>query len=302
MRVRRQDGEPKVSIANQLTSALVYPPKLIEPIWDLLTIARSKRSTHSSRALTAVERSQQSSGFTAGDRSQQAIAHSRRSLTAGDRLHSRRSASQQAIGFTIAQKSSFFEVVRFKRARSIDFRVGCPPSSFEVKLPEKDPKAIMPYSSNLTDSEWEILEPLLHQILPVKKPTRPPSWTKREILDGIFYQLKNGCNWEDLPKDLPPYSTVYWYYKLLKLRRSAWRIDESLTFSSTRTSQKKPKWTTLIIIDSQAVKNTCNASIASKGFCLYKSTNGIKRHLAVDTLGFPFFTHCTKANVSDDAG
>jgi hypothetical protein len=56
----------------------------------------------------------------------------------------------------------------------------------------------------------------------------------------------------------------------------------------------------LLIIDSQAVKNTCNASAASKGYCFYKSTNGIKRHLAVDTLGFPFFTHCTKANVSDD--
>lgn len=40
----------------------------------------------------------------------------------------------------------------------------------------------------------------------------------------------------------------------------------------------------------------------SKGFCFYKATNGIKRHLAVDTLGFPFFTHCTKANVSDDVG
>jgi len=38
------------------------------------------------------------------------------------------------------------------------------------------------------------------------------------------------------------------------------------------------------------------------GFCFYKSTNGIKRHLAVDTLGFPFFTHCTKANVTDDQG
>lgn len=56
------------------------------------------------------------------------------------------------------------------------------------------------------------------------------------------------------------------------------------------------------MIDSQAVKNTCNASIKSKGFCFYKCTNGIKRHLAVDTLGFPFFTHCTKANVSDDMG
>jgi hypothetical protein len=49
------------------------------------------------------------------------------------------------------------------------------------------------------------------------------------------------------------------------------------------------------------VKNTCTAGVASKGFCFYKATNGIKRHLAVDTLGFPFFTHCTPANVSDDA-
>ena len=56
------------------------------------------------------------------------------------------------------------------------------------------------------------------------------------------------------------------------------------------------------IIDSQAVQNTCNASVDSKGFCFYKATNGSKRHLAVDTLGFPFFTHCTSANVSDDAG
>ena len=57
-----------------------------------------------------------------------------------------------------------------------------------------------------------------------------------------------------------------------------------------------------MIIDSQAVQNTCNASVDSKGYCFYKSSNGIKRHLAVDTLGFPFFTHCTAANVSDDAG
>lgn len=56
------------------------------------------------------------------------------------------------------------------------------------------------------------------------------------------------------------------------------------------------------MIDSQAVKNTCNASVESKGFCFYKATNGIKRHLAVDTLGFPFFSLCTPANVSDDAG
>jgi transposase len=95
----------------------------------------------------------------------------------------------------------------------------------------------MAYSSSLNDQEWDIFEPLLLKVLPQKKKTRPPEWTKREIIDGILYQLKNGCpkgflkdiskciplgtpadnrfayNWEDLPKDLPPYSTVYWHYK-----------------------------------------------------------------------------------------
>ena len=58
----------------------------------------------------------------------------------------------------------------------------------------------------------------------------------------------------------------------------------------------------MLVIDSQAVKNTCTAGGESNGFCCYKATNGIKRHLAVDTLGFPFFTHCTKASVSDEQG
>jgi transposase len=65
------------------------------------------------------------------------------------------------------------------------------------------------YSSSLTDEEWFIIEPLL----PKKKLTCPLTCTKQEILDGVFYQLKNGCNWGDLPKDFPPYSTVYWHYK-----------------------------------------------------------------------------------------
>ena len=57
-----------------------------------------------------------------------------------------------------------------------------------------------------------------------------------------------------------------------------------------------------MIVNSQAVKNTCTASVESKGFCLYKAMNGIKQHLAMDTLGLSFFTHCTTANLSDDVG
>ena len=72
----------------------------------------------------------------------------------------------------------------------------------------------MPYSSSLSDKEWELIEPLL----PRKKKTKPPTWSNRQILDGVFYQLKNGCNWCDLPRDLRPYSTVFWHYK-------QWRAD-----------------------------------------------------------------------------
>ena len=70
----------------------------------------------------------------------------------------------------------------------------------------------MAYSSSLTDAEWEILEPLLPEVLPQKKKTKPLTWSYRELIDGMLYRLKNGCNWEDLPKDLPPYSTVFWHY------------------------------------------------------------------------------------------
>ncbi|HSF73117.1 MAG TPA: hypothetical protein VLA84_04895 [Microcoleus sp.] len=50
----------------------------------------------------------------------------------------------------------------------------------------------------LPASQWIILESLLPQILPTKKQTKPPNWTQREILNGIFYQVKNRCNREDL--------------------------------------------------------------------------------------------------------
>ena len=98
----------------------------------------------------------------------------------------------------------------------------------------------MPYSSSLTEEEWRILEPLLPQILPPKKQTRPPNWTKREILDGIFYQLKNGCNWQDLPRDLPPYSTVYWHYKQWRAEGSLDKLMKILHTQVREQVKKKP--------------------------------------------------------------
>lgn len=75
------------------------------------------------------------------------------------------------------------------------------------------------YPSDLTDREWAILEPLLpavHEPGPGKG--RPRIHSYREIMNGIFYVLRSGGSWRMLPKDLPPWQTVYHYFR-------AWRID-----------------------------------------------------------------------------
>ena len=113
--------------------------------------------------------------------------------------------------------------------------------------------------------------------------------------------------WRSFGKTCPSTCTLNRPYIGTCIQWRTLRSDRRTDFSSyilkcARQVKKKPSGRRCKSSTSLAVKNTCNASIISKGYCFYKSTNGIKRHLAVDTLGFPFFTNCTKANLSDDAG
>jgi len=66
-----------------------------------------------------------------------------------------------------------------------------------------------PYPSDLTDEEWTLLKPL---IPPAKPGGRPRHWEMREILNAIFYVLRSGCAWRMLPRDFPPWQTVYDYF------------------------------------------------------------------------------------------
>jgi transposase len=72
-----------------------------------------------------------------------------------------------------------------------------------------------PYPSSLTDAEWKVIEPLVPG---PKLFGRPPRYTKRAILDAIFYAVRSGCAWRLLPHDLPPWRIVYYYFM-------AWRRD-----------------------------------------------------------------------------
>ena len=67
------------------------------------------------------------------------------------------------------------------------------------------------YPSN--DAQWQILEPL---IPPAKPGGRPREVNMREILNGIFYEIRSGCAWRMLPHDLPPWQTVYHYFRQRK--------------------------------------------------------------------------------------
>src|SRR5215212_3834402 len=71
------------------------------------------------------------------------------------------------------------------------------------------------YATDLSDDEWECLQ--LHVPAP-NKLGRPRTHDTREILNAIFYILKSGCPWRLVPKDFPPWETVYWWF-------GRWRMD-----------------------------------------------------------------------------
>ncbi len=65
------------------------------------------------------------------------------------------------------------------------------------------------YASHLTDAEWELIEPLLP---PVSHIGRPRETDLRLVVNAILYMASTGCQWRQLPKEFPPYSTVQSYF------------------------------------------------------------------------------------------
>lgn len=67
-----------------------------------------------------------------------------------------------------------------------------------------------PYPTDLTDEQWQVLQPL---IPPAKHGGRPRAVDMREVVNTLFYQNRAGCQWDLLPHDLLPKSTVYDYFR-----------------------------------------------------------------------------------------
>lgn len=92
------------------------------------------------------------------------------------------------------------------------------------------------YPSDLTDKQWQVIEPLL----PKGKLGGRPASDLREIVNGIFYILKSGAEWRMLPHDLPPWQTVYGYFRRWS-QEGVWeKLNQQLVEQERERAKKKP--------------------------------------------------------------
>src|SRR5256712_8178969 len=152
------------------------------------------------------------------------------------------------------------------------------------------------YPSDLTDEQWAIVEPMIPPAKQNPQGGRPRKVDMREVLNTLFYLNRSGCQWDMLPHDLLPKSTVYDYF-------SQWRDDGTWAKlvkalrERTRVEAGREPTPSAACIESKSVKTT--AIIPARGDDGGKKIKGRKRHLLVDTLGLLIAVLMTSAGLDD---
>jgi putative transposase len=137
------------------------------------------------------------------------------------------------------------------------------------------------YDTDLSDAEWAIFE---ETMLAIRKSPRgrKPSIPRREVVNGILYRLRTGCQWRNLPHDFPAWGTVYRTYRRWILNGYWEQIHDALC-REVRVQNGRDPEPSALIIDSQSVK--ADAWAENTGYDAGKKIKGIKRHVIVDVLG-----------------
>lgn len=155
-----------------------------------------------------------------------------------------------------------------------------------------------PYATDLTAAQWSLIEPLLP---PPNLNGRHEKHPRREIVNAIFYVLRTGCAWRHLPHDLPPWQTVYWYFRRWTEDGTVDRLHDRLR-DRLRDADGRDPMASAGIVDSQSVKGADTVGTATRGYDAGKRINGRKRHIVTDTLGLLLLVTVTTASVQDRDG
>ena len=150
------------------------------------------------------------------------------------------------------------------------------------------------YPSNITDNQWNSIENFFD---PAK---RKRKHRLIEIMNAILYTLVSGCQWRMLPKDFPPYNTVYYYFRKWKYEGSFEQAMFEL-HKTVRVAAGREECPSLGIVDSKSVRSS-NHVDSDRGIDGNKKVKGRKVHICVDVLGLPLAIAIHAANIHDSDG